>query len=419
MSSLADSVGIDINYTLDANQVRCDLYLQPGSWSSIVTNLVTNAIKYGDQRHAIEVSLTISDDNVTLSVANNGTVISAEKIDTLFRRFEQGDNSQQGQGLGLAIVKQLAENHQAKVDVSSSAAQTVFRVIFPISENTKVPTEGELLTKQESQATIVSSAQPSSSKTYQLLVVEDNQELREFIVNSLAPKFSIAAVEHGQAAVEWLEKSNLPDLILCDVMMPVMDGYQLCEKLKQDPIYRYIPLFLLTAKTDDKSVKIGLALAADDYIAKPFNIDVLTTKISNQLATRDALKKHLKGVLLTTPNTSTEQAPTPREKADKLLIQVNSLLATHYLDADLKASDIANRLYVSEKTLNRKLQATCGSSISELLREYRLNQAKDMLGKGHKPKEVCFDCGFNSMSYFSRCFKDKFGYSPSKSGVIN
>lgn len=411
LSSLAESAGSKIAYTLNSHVQTLWLSLQLGCWVSVVTNLVTNAIKYGEKNQTIDITLNIDEGTLELIVANKGMPIECDKRAKIFERFEQLDCFNQGQGLGLAIVKQLLVNHGGAIGVSSTQSENIFSVNLPIIVN---QVTGAVETIPDAQ--VRGTCATLSSEKHQLLVVEDNQELREFISSSLSVKFKVATVEHGKAAVDWLATNILPDLILSDVMMPVMDGYQLCERLKQDPVYQYIPLFLLTAKADRQSVKVGLASAADDYIAKPFNIDVLITKITNQLATRDALKKHLKGMLLTTPAEASKM-PISTNKLDKLLINVNELLAQNYCIADIKASDISKKLHMSEKTLNRNLQVITGNTISELLREYRLNQAKSLLEQGNTPKEVCFDCGFNSMSYFSRSFKDKFGYTPSKAKV--
>lgn len=349
--------------------------------------------------------LSITDEAVTLSVSNKGKRIDSVKLEHIFTRFEQLNIDKQGQGLGLAIVKELTANHLGDVEVSSTDKSTIFTVTIPNLQNKLCQTNNNLV--------LTTPEKPNTLKGKQsILIVEDNQELREFITSALSVQFNVIAAEHGQAAIDWLANNKLPDLILSDVMMPIMDGYQLCETLKQDPVYQYIPLFLLTAKADSQSIKKGLALAADDYIAKPFNTDVLITKIGNQLATHAALKKHLQSKLLASP----DKIPTDKlqSDSDSLLEKVRQALAEHYKDADIKANNIAQNLHSTEKTLNRKLQVIVGKSISELLREYRLNQAKLLLEQGHKPNNIYFECGFNSMSYFSQSYKKEFGSSPSE-----
>lgn len=403
LSSLAQNAGTSIKYILNSLLSHYWLEMQTGAWSSIITNLVTNAVKYGDNKQPITVLLTITDETTVLSVSNKGKKIDQAKLKHIFTRFEQLNINKQGQGLGLAIVKELTTNHLGDIGVSSTNNETVFTVTLPNLQNKRC---------QTNPLAITATKKPSTLKGKQsILIVEDNQELREFITSALSVQFTVITAEHGQAAIDWLANNILPDLILSDVMMPVMDGYQLCETLKQDPVYQYIPLFLLTAKADAQSMKKGLALAADDYIAKPFNTDVLITKIGNQLATHAALKKHLQSKLLASP----DKTPTNKLQSDSdtLLEKVREKLAEHYQNADIKAVSIAQHLHSTEKTLNRKLQVIIGKSISELLREYRLNQAKQLLAQGHKPKNVYFNCGFNSMSYFSQSYKKEFGYSPS------
>ncbi|MGL1889200.1 MAG: response regulator [Reichenbachiella sp.] len=404
LSSLAANAGTVITFKLDSLMDSHWLEIQTGAWSSIITNLITNAIKYGDNSQPVQVLLNITEEITVLSVSNKGAKIEPEKLEQIFNRFEQVNVDQQGQGLGLAIVKELTKNHFGDTEVTSNVGEVVFTVTIPnVKNKPSQVTNTNLVTAEPETENKLTAKQ-------NILIVEDNQELREFIASALSLQFAITAVEHGQAAINWLTKNTLPDLILSDVMMPVMDGYQLCEKLKQDPIYQYIPLFLLTAKADIKSTKKGLALAADDYIAKPFNTDVLITKIGNQLATHAAMKKHFQGKLLSSANKLKDE--TPLSDSEVQLNTIRQALSEHYNNADIKASDIAQVLHSTEKTLNRKLQVILGKSISELLREFRLNQAKQLLAQGHKAKSVYFECGFNSMSYFSQSYKKEFGQSP-------
>lgn len=406
LSSLAQSSGSAITYKKNTASDTHWLELQQGAWSSILTNLVSNAVKYGDSAFGVNISLEVTEHDVMLTVSNKGQTIEAAKLQKIFNRFEQLDNNQPGQGLGLAIVKEIVTNHAGSVEATSLNNEIVFTVTIPNHEN-------RIRQREVNQSLPISNKKVNNSAGQQrILVVEDNKELREFISSTLSNLFKVNTVEHGQAAIDWLENTKeLPDLILSDVMMPVMNGYELCQTLKQAPEYQNIPLFLLTAKADPQSIRKGLSYAADDYIAKPFNTDVLITKIGNQLSTRAALKKHLKSSLLTSPEKSVSDRPS--SDLDILLSKVNESLAENFSNADIKAIDIAKSLHMQEKTLNRKLQTLVGSSISELLREYRLNKAKQLLELGQKPKTVCFDCGFNSASYFGQNFKQHFGSTPS------
>jgi signal transduction histidine kinase/AraC-like DNA-binding protein/WD40 repeat protein len=406
LASLAQSSGMAITYQNNTALDTHWLELQQGAWPSIMTNLVSNAIKYGDRNFGVHVSLEVTETELILTVLNKGETIKTEQLEKIFNRFKQLDHKQKGQGLGLAIVKELLSNHCGSVSAKSFDNETIFTVILPNKEN-------QISQREAIQPLLDSNRKVNSSTRKQrILVVEDNKELREFITSTLTMQFSVIAVEHGQAAIDWLTNAKeLPDLILSDVMMPIMDGYELCQVLKQNTEYQKIPLFLLTAKADPQSIKKGLEYSADDYIAKPFNTDVLITKIGNQLATREAFKKHLKANLLTSPEKLVIDKVHP--DSDMLLKKVNESLAENFCKADIKTADIAKALHMQEKTLNRKLQTQVGCSISQLLKEYRLNKAKQLLEKGHKSKTVCFDCGFNSVSYFGQKFKQQFGMTPS------
>ncbi len=422
LQPLADDCNAKLNVLLDCEE-NLAMCLQAQTWELILTNLLTNAIKHGEQGAVIEVRVQQTDDELILSVTDHNKPISVQQQQDIFRRFSPSDSKNKGHGLGLAIVKELSEHHQGKVGLEVTAEGNCFRVMLPLSLKADAGLSGQIQSiDKQSDGTEGLRIYLDQNKDCapgkdvpKVLLVEDNQELAEFMISALGQNLSVIHCVNGKDALQVLD-TEIVELIISDVMMPIMDGYEFCQRVKSDQMLCHIPLFLLTAKSDIESQKHGLALNADDYIGKPFNADILIQKIHNVIKTNRALAAELKQKL-TLPSPvaiKTElRVPEEDEKGD-FLNRVQAQLQCQFSCAEVKAADIATKLHMSEKTLNRKLKLIIGCSITELLSEYRLNRAAEMLTAGNVIKEVCFDCGFSSPSYFSRSFKQKFGYPPSE-----
>lgn len=413
LQPLAEAKGSQLSLLLKCDE-NLALQLQIQTWELLLTNLITNAIKYGKANNKISVLVQQNDKDLKLTVTDNNQTLTEAEQDYIFNRFTTVNPGESSHGLGLSIVKELVNNHQGKIKLSASDMGNVFTIYLPLTLSTSADQESLPLTimANDEQSLKLPELNRSLSTVIRakVLLVEDNLELAEFLKSSCSDHFEITHKLNGRDALLTLEK-ELFDIIISDVMMPVMDGFEFCQQVKNNETLQHIPLILLTAKADISSQKKGLALQADDYIGKPFNSEVLMTKIRNQLTSREALKRRLKANLLTSSE-KLHSDKTP-SGADMLFRKVNDSLEANYSNSEIKAADIAKELYMQEKTLNRKLQTLVGSSISELLREYRLNKSKNLLELGHKPKSVYYECGFNSMSYFSQSFKQEFGVPPS------
>lgn len=383
------------------------LLLQVQTWELLLTNLLTNAIKHGQEKNQIIVTIKENSQNVILAVSDNNPAISETQQQKIFTRFTT--HATDGHGIGLAIVEELANNHHATIEILANEQGNKFIICFPITLKTSVVKNLPVHQLPFSIAPMPEESLPS------ILLVEDNIELAQFLVSSFSTYFTVTHCVNGRDALLSLEK-DLVDLIISDVMMPVMDGYEFCQQVKNDEALSHIPLLLLTAKSDLTSQRKGLALKADDYIGKPFNTDILIQKIQNMINTYQAHAKSIKQQLLNVKSPNITQTPViaKPDKEEQLLQQLHSYLQRNYHDAEIKTGDIAQALHQSERNLNRKLKTLAGASLNELLREFRLEQAKQLLENGNKVKEVCFDCGFSSLAYFSRCFTHKFGQPPSR-----
>lgn len=250
------------------------------------------------------------------------------------------------------------------------------------------------------------------------MLVEDNIELAEFLISSFADYFKVKHCLNGRDAISELDKQPF-DLIISDVMMPVMNGFEFCQQVKSDEAFQHIPVILLTAKSDIASQKTGFSLQADDYISKPFNTDILIQKIINMVNTYQAYAIKVKQQLLSSTLMRIDSKNTAiigekQNKQAQFITKLQEYLTLHYSNTELKVGEMASHFFMSEKTFTRKIQAITSSNITSLLREYRLNQATRYLTAGAELKNIGFDCGFNSVSYFGRCFKQYFGITPAQ-----
>lgn len=417
LQSLADQHEANISLTL-----ACDsdltLLLQAQTWELMLTNLLTNAIKHGEPGTVIRITVCQVADALQLQVADNNRPIPTQQQVEIFSRFSASESRNRGNGLGLAIVKELAENHQGKVELLTSVEGNCFRVTLPLSlrgEPATAISSAQASAPRPFTANAVALSPDKDNKRPRVLLVEDNLELAAFLIAVFSPHLSLQHSVNGRDALALLEEETV-ELILSDVMMPVMDGYELCRQVKADPLLKHIPLLLLTAKSDLESQKLGLSLSADDYIAKPFNTDILLQKIHNVIHTNRALAMALQRKITASPSALAlpMDGTVGEDEKAMFLNRVQAQLQRLFSHSEVKAAEIAAELFMSEKTLNRKLKLMLGCSVSELLSEYRLSRAAESLAQGHSIKEVCFACGFNSLSYFSRSFKQKFALTPSQ-----
>jgi DNA-binding response OmpR family regulator len=241
-----------------------------------------------------------------------------------------------------------------------------------------------------------------------VLIVEDNRDLNTFITTSLSEDFTVLTAFNGKEGLE-AAISNIPDLIVTDIMMPEMDGNEMTKLLKKDDRTRHIPVIMLTAKADRSSTLEGLECGADDYISKPFNMDELLMKIRNIIETGKRIRQKFREEFLTTPNAS--EIPSPR---DKLVRNVIELMKKKMDEPGFRVGDLCRELYISRTQLYRKIEALTGYNPGELLRLIRLKTAAAMFRKGHENvAQVMYEVGFNNQSHFARIFKEQFGLSPS------
>ncbi|WP_128548374.1 hybrid sensor histidine kinase/response regulator transcription factor [Larkinella soli] len=390
----------------------------------IVTNLLGNAVKFTPAGEQIRVELAPSTarEGIELTVADTGRGIPADALPRIFERFYQADatpaSGQPGTGIGLALVKELIELQQGTVAVQSEPGQgTTFRVWLPFPpagpmDSAKPPETGGENGIVPPAETDVNDSSPDrvSGESPTVLLVEDNAELADFIAGSLPSAYRIYRAEQGHQGFEQA-LAQMPDVIISDVLMPVMDGLELCRRLKADVRTNHLPVILLTAKSSLDSRLEGLSVGADEYLTKPFHVRELQIRIGNLLQQRQRLREHIRAGLtgLDAPPSGPGSPP-----ADTFITGLYALIDTHLDESDYGVEQLAAQAGMSRSYLFRKVKALSGLSASELLRNYRLKRATEYLRQGYGIAETGYLVGFESPAYFTKCFRELYALTPTE-----
>ncbi len=386
----------------------------------IFTNLLGNAFKYTPEQGTVSVTITMDDNRLRLSVEDNGPGIPKKELDKVFDRFYQVEGTEdKGSGIGLALVKELVELYRGQISVSSEPGKgSRFRVSLPMSKNDFKENELVYGEYQAPPVFINRDIHPEENKAGNgqlnsnlplALIVEDNADLRTFIEEIIKPSYQVEQATNGK---EGLEKAiaAVPDIIISDVMMPQMDGFAMTEKLKKDERSSHIPVILLTAKAGQPHKIEGLETGADDYLTKPFDAKELLTRMENLINQRKLLRKKFAGAIQLKPS---EVAVKSLDEI--FLANTMQVIEKNMEEEDFSVEELAKEVAMSRSQLHRKLNALLGKSPSDLIKQTRLLRAKELLQKkAFTPSEVAFKVGFNSHTYFSKCFKEEFGVSPSE-----
>ena len=394
----------------------------------ILTNLLSNAVKFTDQNGSITVSIQadslvpdtnnpVPTDLIRLTVHNTGAGISSTNLPYVFDRFYQAtpssDGSASGSGIGLSLVKELVEIMQGKISVISDATQgTTFSVEFPCDQARVISTPDPAINTFSSVSTIgqVTTKHSSTRESLpQILLVEDNNDIADYVISVLSAEWQVLRVNNGRAGVE-TAISQGPDLIISDVLMPEMNGYELCRQLKTNPITNHIPIILLTAKVAVESRLEGLTAGADDYLAKPFQVDELRGRVRNRLDHLLRIRQYYRTQLLREGHIpQTSQAP-----EDDFMNKIYAILEARLDDQTFGVEPLAAALGMSRMHLSRKTKAMTDLTPNELIRMIRLKRAAELLLTGASISEVADRVGFDTPAYFSKVFKEQYHLTPSE-----
>lgn len=444
-TSMAEQNGIDLRVHTDDSSMKTRF--DPEKVESIVHNLLSNALKYtpeGGQvtvwvgkRTTPSVSGEESPRAVLIKVADTGPGMDAETQERIFERFEQAKGTtgeREGAGLGLALTKELVELHGGTIHVESTPGEgTTFTVslpIVPVAEAER--TDGELVSAEDlgrrglttpaphrpgaldkAVAEETGDGAPSGddpeSRRDTVLVVEDNDEMRSYLREQLSDRWRVLAAADGEEGWQAV-REEAPDLVLSDVMMPGLSGFELCEKMKQDPDLRSIPVILLTARSESEAAAQGLDCGADDYVAKPFDLNELKKRIVNHLAAREHLRdQYREEVRLDALDRVVDTEDV------SFLETVTETVEAHLGDPNFSVDRLAEAAALSRRQFTRRMKEATGKTPAAFIRERRIERAKTLLEEEPETiAEVAYAVGFRAPSSFSKTFREQVGASPSE-----
>ncbi|MDE6480596.1 MAG: substrate-binding domain-containing protein [Muribaculaceae bacterium] len=394
----------------------------------IFFNLMSNAFKHTPDNGKITVSFGQTDSEISYSVKDTGCGINMSEIERIFDRFYQAEGANpKGSGIGLALTKAFVELHGGSITVKSEKGKgSEFMVSFPIrhtDESRDVESHISATDIETELAPIEADTSDFKDEKPTLLVIDDNRDIRDLITGQLGEDYNVLTAADGLQGVRMAAK-YVPDIILCDVMMPVMDGFQCIKELKEEVSTSHIPVLMLTACSLDEQRVEGYRLGADAYLPKPFNLDVLTARCRNLLKNRQRIRE-----LYPTPS-KTQQPDNPKTRKpenskkpqrpnnveSEFYSRFVALVQERLSDPDLQISEIASAMNLGQSQFTRKIKALTNYTPVELIRRMRLQKAKTLLlGSEKTVSEIAFEVGFTSLAYFSKCFKEEFGTSPSTS----
>lgn len=433
----------EVDYQLQINGTKEETWFDAEKLENILYNLLSNAFKYTSDKGRITMSVNFVDNGheatlacpfVRIEVQDSGQGIDEEHLPYIFERFYQVPSEKNvrmdSSGIGLALTHELVKALHGTIEVKSSKGKGSRFIVClpytkerfeeqeldqgiegkPLSIYAKVDMLHEKITRSGMQEPAAEEAEELDAKSKPLiLVVEDNFDLRNFLLQSLKEKYRVLGAENGKEALA-IAKKFAPDLVLSDVMMPVMDGIELCSRLKKEIQTSHIPVILLTARNMVENWIEGLETGADDYVPKPFNLDLLIVRINNLIESRRRLRKLFASL---TDSPVEELASNAVDEA--FLVKAYAILEESHKDPDFSASQFAEKMFVSQSLLYKKLRAIAGLSITDFINSFKLKKAVALLANPQLAiSDVAYQVGFNDPKYFSRIFRKFYGCSPSE-----
>lgn len=433
-----------IRLHLDVNDLKGshEMIADQEKISRIVFNLLSNALKYTPAGGEIFVSLKDEGANLRLDVRDTGKGISQDEADKIFERFFQAKGAASGTGIGLALVKSFVELHHGEARVESEPGKgSDFIVVIPreqegdsqvihndvdiVDNSTNASASEGKNVVDESVLQYIDDGDRSRGKVQQLvsentnrptvLVIDDNTDIRQYERTLLQDEYIVLEAADGKEGLSVAIK-EVPDLVICDVMMPVMDGLEFTKQLKTNTATSHIPVIMLTAKNLEEHRAEGYEHGADSYITKPFHSKVLLARIENLLRQRQLLKNLYQG----TKEAEKEISEAHLEDRDKqFLKQLQAIIQKNLSDSEFGVEDMGQQIGLSRVQLYRKVKAMTGSSVVDLLRKARLAKARRLLEtRSMSVSEVAYEVGFSAPSYFTKCFKDEYGMLPGDVGNV-
>lgn len=441
MSVYAQRQDTKIEFNHDDSDFNIDFV--PEYCHSIVTNLISNAIKFDSPNGHITVDMSRKKNNVVIAISDHGCGIKEEDLPHIFDLFFQGstEKTDLGTGIGLALVKQMTEAMDGKIEVQTSEGEgTTFTITLPAKHKNReypkwvpkvitpsVEDHAEPLQETVEKTTTTDAMLGNDNKRI-AIVVEDNPDVATYIEHVLQSTYNVIIAHDGE---EGLEKARevIPDIIITDLMMPKVDGLEMCRRLRDDELVSHIPIIIVTARDTDKDRLQGLSNGADAYLTKPFKRDELIAVADNLLHTREMLRmKYQVQLSHQEPKPTQEPAQKTAQEVDTTKIlssiarkneifieKVKGIIIKNIAKSELNSALIADAMNLSQRQLNRKVNSVLGIDTASYIRQMRILKAQELLLETEDPVgDIGFNCGFESSSYFSKIFRQHTGSTPSE-----
>ncbi len=408
-----------IDFAINSPKLLFDTWYDREKLEHVIYNLLSNAFKFTPKEGYVQLSVvpTNSKKKIKISVTDSGPGIPKEELNTIFELFYQSKigKKNKGSGIGLALTKELIDLHKGKIEVMSVPSEgTTFTVTIPITESAYTESERIITTDSEvpdhnahMEINGLNKDEELNTNKKTILIVEDNYELQAFLKELMIPLYNITLAENGEEGFHYA-KNNVPDLILSDIMMPKLDGIEMCKNLQKDNLTKHIPIILLTAKNSTNSKILGLKSGAIEYINKPFNTNELLLKIKNIISSKEHIISKYRKETISQPEVLLDKSQ-DEIFLENLVSSINSRID----QANFKIEELADALNMSYSSLYRKCQTLTGHSPVDFVRLLRLKKAAILITKyGYNISETSFMTGFNDPKYFSKCFKKYFKKTP-------
>jgi ligand-binding sensor domain-containing protein/signal transduction histidine kinase/DNA-binding response OmpR family regulator len=430
----AYSRGIQLEF--ESNKTALKDWIDPKMFEKIIFNVISNAFKVTPDNGKIMVKIAVNQElfhfplisqantypSFEIIIEDTGSGLDKKDIKRIFDRFYQVNNLNKAYygstGIGLEVVRGFVELHKGIIEVESElGVGTTFKLLFPVGkeffDESEILLEEFKKEKKISFTPIIEKAEIKSEddqekpdRIYTILIVEDNVELRNYLRNELKKEYKVLVAENGQVGLE-LALQKLPDLILTDVIMPVMSGLELCKNIKADLKTSHIPLMMLSAKALVKDRLEGIDSGADMYLSKPFDMDILRSSLVQLINSRQIMfNRFYNGI---TPKAKEKTTTLDNEFIKNILNYINENIS----ETELSVEVLASKVFLSRSQLYRKIKTLTGVSVNEFIRNVRLEKAKELIELGNDNiTEISYKVGFSSPSYFTKCYKEKYGHLP-------
>ncbi len=405
----------NIHFTYKKPSEKTELLYDRDKMEKVFNNLLSNAVKYTPAGKDIGLEVTKEPKYLVIQVSDTGIGIPPNQQQFIFKGYFRANNTmnikETGSGVGLSVAHELVEMHHGKLSFTSTPEKgTVFTVRLPLQNSallTYLVSEEEQL--PGGQLPEIHKSSPATLSGKKILVAEDNDELRSYLQKEIAAHgLHVLVAADGKEALE-LARKQMPDLLITDVMMPEMNGFQLCDQLKKDIATCHIPVIMLTAIHDRDYLLEGYRSGADDYVRKPFDPAYMLARIENLLLNRTRFRNKIMSVF------EQEDTVVANDAEITWLKKVTELIMEHLGDADFSVEKLSRLLATSRPVLFRKFKAVSGEAPQQYIQKIRLRKSVELLKQGQlNINEIAYECGFNDPKYFSTVFKAQFGKTPSE-----